>query len=546
MAFNLLTQKGFPLGYITPFVEGELYGIEGRVELQEFIVKGTPSNPVVNGIGYFQQAGFGVSYFKTQYTIGGRILFDNDRIVLEDLKLFDRFQSLARRANLHGNILHRNMRQFRFDLQVDSVQNFLLMDTRKQDNDLFYGTLFINDALADITGDLSQLSLNAIASFGPKSILKLPLTDFSTYGRPEYIIFTDEIDDEADPANTGLLGYDINLTALLTENLEVELIFDERVGDIIRGRGEGSLNMQVDESGAFSMFGRYEVTQGDYLFTSQNVINKKFEVVSGGTIVWTGDPYDAQIDLEARYPVMADIQDIIGSDQAVRVPTNVLMHLEGSLEQPEISLSIEVNNLNESNASQLVSYIRSIQNDEQELNKQVFSLMAFSRFAPAGFTGQLAGTGVTSSISELLSNQFNYWFSQVTNDKVNVNVNASNFQEVNLAISAKLFNERVTIERDGGIPGTGNTNSNDELSNLIGDISILIRLLPNENRLNQNSNPSELVLEVFNRSSLTETSFGGSNTSVQTGLGIFYKRDFDRLQEFFQKQEKQKTKRRRE
>ncbi|MEM9985335.1 MAG: translocation/assembly module TamB domain-containing protein, partial [Bacteroidota bacterium] len=278
LAFNLLTQEGFPLGYITPFVEGELYGIEGRVELQEFVVKGTPSSPVVNGIGFFQQAGFGVSYFKTQYTLGGRILFDNDRIVLEDLKLFDRYQSIARRANLHGNILHRNMRQFRFDLQVDSVQNFLLMDTRKQDNDLFYGTLFVNDALADITGDLSQLSLNAIASFGPKSILRLPLTDFSTYGRPEYIIFTDEVAEETGPANTGLLGYDINLTALLTENLEVELIFDERVGDIIRGRGEGSLNMQVDESGAFSMFGRYEVTQGDYLFTSQNVINKKFEV----------------------------------------------------------------------------------------------------------------------------------------------------------------------------------------------------------------------------------------------------------------------------
>lgn len=544
LAFSLSTQKGFPLGYITPFVDGELYGIEGRVGLQEFTIRGTPSNPVVNGVGFFEEAGFGVSYFKTQYSLRGRILFDNDRITLEDLRLLDRFNSLARRAYLHGDILHNNLREFRFDLQVDSVQNFLFMDTKKADNDLFYGTLYLKNALADITGDLKNLSMNAIASFGRGSVLRLPLTNNSTYGRPDYIIFQSDRDTTADRINTGLLGYEISLTALLTENLEVELIFDERVGDIIRGRGEGNLNMLVDESGSFSMFGRFEVTQGDYLFTSQNVINKKFEVVPGGSIIWTGDPYDAQIDIEARYPVMADIRDIIGSDQAVRVPTNVLMHMEGSLEQPEISLSIEINNLSESSASDVISYIRAIQNDEQELNKQVFSLMAFNRFAPAGLTSQLAGTGVTSSISELLSNQFNYWFSQVTNDKVNVNVNASNFQDINLLISAKLFNDRVTIERDGGIPGTSSTNNQDQLSSLIGDISILIRLLPNEESSNNQTRPSELVLEVFNRNSLTESTFGGNNTSVQTGLGIFFKKDFDRLQELLRRQKKDKESRR--
>lgn len=543
--FELMTRKGFPLSYITPFVEGELYGIEGRVGLQAFTVTGTLRSPVVRGVGFFEQAGFGVSYFKTQYILRGRILFDNDRITMEDLRLQDRFNSASRRAYLHGNILHNNLREFRFDLQVDSVQNFLLMDTRKTDNDLFYGTLYLQNALADITGDLEKLSLNAIASFGRGSVLKLPLTDNSTFGRPDFIVFESEKGETEDRTNTGLQGYEISLTTLLDENLEVELIFDERVGDIIRGRGEGNLNLQVDESGAFSMFGRFEVTQGDYLFTSQNVINKKFEVVPGGTIIWTGDPYTAQIDLDARYPVMADIRDIVGAEEAVRVPTNVMMHLEGSLEQPEISLAIEINNLNETNANQVVSYIRTIQNDEQELNKQVFSLMAFNRFAPAGFTSQLAGAGVTSSISELLSNQFNYWFSQVTNDKVNVNVNASNFQDINLLISAKLFNDRVTIERDGAIPGTSaqngtNTNTQDQLSNLLGDISILVRLLPSEKSSSDEVRPSELVLEVFNRNSLTETTFGGNNTSVQTGLGIFYKKDFDQLQELLRRRAKAK------
>ncbi len=555
LAFELLTLpgRGFPLNYITPFVEGELYNIEGEVALSEFTVRGTVNNPRVQGEGFFYGADFGVSYFQTNYQLLGQVVFRDDRIVLQELQLQDRRRSPYHRASLHGSTVFLN--QVYFDVLVDSVQNFLLMDTRKGDNELFYGTLYLRDALAQMTGDLSHLSINAVASFAPNSSLRLPLTDQSSYGRPDYIIFESEQGQAEEKTTTDLLGYDINLTALLNENLQVELIFDERVGDIIRGRGEGSLTLRVDEAGTFSMFGRYEVTGGDYLFTSQNIINKKFEVVPGGTITWTGDPYDAQLDLYARYPVMADIRDLVGSERPIRVPTNVLMHMQGSLERPEISLSIEINNLNESYANQVVSYVRQIQSGEQaqELNKQVFSLMAFGRFSPPGFSNQSASTGalaagVTTSISELLSNQFNYWLSQVTGNKLNVNVSAADLQDINLLISAKLFNDRVTIERDGSIPGTNFDSGIDgqreasanQLSDLIGNISLIIRLLPNENTTDE-VNPSELVLEVFNRNALTQTTLGNNMASTQTGLGLFYKKDFDRLQDLLRRRSQAKS-----
>lgn len=540
LALNLRTKRGFPLGYLTPFVEGQLADLDGRVGLEKFSITGALDSPLIAGRGRFEETGFTVDYFRTQYQLDGQLRFDNDRITLQDMRLTDP-RDPSRRASLRGNVLHRNFQEFSLNLQLESVRNFLVMDTRKEHNELFYGRLILQNALADLQGDLENIELQAVASFAPNSVLRLPLTDESEYGRPDFIVFADDPAQAAADLNTGLTGFDLNLTALLTENLEVELIFDERVGDIIRGRGEGNVTMKIDESGAFSMFGRYEVQQGDYLFTSQNVINKKFEVVPGGSIVWTGDPYDAQIDIQARYPVMADIQDIVGAEQPIRVPTNVLMRLQGSLEQPEISLSIEINNLSESYASEVASYVRSIQFDEQELNKQVFSLMVFNRFAPAGLTSQLASTGVTTSISEMLSNQFNYWLSGITNDKVNVNVNASNFQDVNLLISARLFNDRVTIERDGGIPGAntpeasgGNGGSQDQLSSLIGNISLIIRLLPNPSKDNNQVRPSELVLEVFNRNTVTQTA-NGTNASTQTGLGLFYKKDFDRLQEIFRR-----------
>ena len=545
--FRLRTKRGFPLGYLTPFVAGQLAELDGRVGLDQFTITGTPEHPQVAGRGRFEETSFVVDYFRTQYQLTGQILVDNQRITLQDMRLADPKNPLYR-ASLHGDVLHENFQDFRLDLKLDSTRNFLLMNTRKEDNELFYGKLILQQAIADLQGDPNNIELTSIAAFAPNSVLRLPLSDDAEYGRPDFITFASEADDQARSLNTGLTGFDLNITALLTENLEVELIFDERVGDIIRGRGEGNINMKVDESGTFSMYGRYEVQQGDYLFTSQNVINKKFEVVPGGSIVWTGDPYDAQIDIQARYPVMADIRDIVGAENAIRVPTNVLMHMQGSLEQPEISLSIELNNLSEGYVSEVASYVRSIQYDEQELNKQVFSLMVFNRFAPAGLTGQLASTGVTTSISEMLSNQLNYLLSSFTQDNLNVNLNASNFQDVNLMLSYRFFNERITIERDGGLPWTNNdspsgqgnpndTQAQDQLSSLIGDVSIVIRLLPNPKKESNQIRPSELVLEVFNRNTVTQDG-SGTNASTQTGLGIFYKKDFDRLQEILRRRKR--------
>ena len=80
-------------------------------------------------------------------------------------------------------------------------------------------------------------------------------------------------------------------------NLEVtpdaycEIIFDLKAGDIIRGRGNGDLRMQVDTKGEFNMFGAIEFTEGWYNFTLYDIINKEFEIKKGSRITWLGDPY---------------------------------------------------------------------------------------------------------------------------------------------------------------------------------------------------------------------------------------------------------------
>ena len=314
----------------------------------------------------------------------------------------------------------------------------------------FYGTLFVKNGIADISGNLDKLVVTAFASSGRNSSLKIPISDYNQYERPDFIRFVGEEEEHLAKAKVGLKGFELNLTALATEDVEVELIFDEKVGDIMKGRGNGTLTLNINEQGEFTMFGDYQIAEGEYLFTAQNVLNKKFTVESGGSLAWSGDPYSANMNVNAVYPIQADVSALLGTSEAERIPVNVRMHLQGELLSPEISLDVDLPSISQQNAEGIVSRLQGIKYDQQELNKQVFSLMVFKRFAPVGgFGSDLAGVGVASSVSELISNQFNYWLSQATQDKLSVNIGTNNFQDVDFLVSAKLFNDRVTFERDG-------------------------------------------------------------------------------------------------
>jgi len=134
-----------------------------------------------------------------------------------------------------------------------------------------------------------------------------------------------------------------------------------------------------------------------------------------------------------------------------------------------------------------------------------------------------------SSISELISSQFNYWLSQALGDKVTVGVSTNDFTDINLLVSAKLFNDRVTIERDGTL-----VSSNSNFS--VGNIKVIIKLTPTPQKEKEAAASgekikSEFVLEVFTRESIDQS----NKLTNQTGLGLFYKVDFNNLREILKK-----------
>ncbi|MCS7073031.1 MAG: translocation/assembly module TamB, partial [Bacteroidia bacterium] len=535
-----LTTNNLRLKLIEPFVKDILYDIRGSVFVEQLKITGTIDEPVLTGEGFFKNVSFGIHYFKAKYAFNGTIAINEDQIIFPQLTLYDQQIPDGKKllqsgyVKFNGSIYHSYFRKFKLNLNLTEINNFLLFNTTKKDNDLFYGKAFIRDGFGKISGSDKKIYIQANVLAGAGSEINIPISSYTKGARLDYVYFKSkrQKDTVLVKKKVESLGFGLHLVVDVASDTDVNIIFDEKAGDIIHGKGTGTVTMDISDEGEFTMVGQYEVIEGEYLFTAENVIKKLFVIERGGTITWSGNPYNATLNIQAIYKVPnATIQTDTSATGTRRIPVDVMMKLQGSLFQPQISLSIEFPNLNQSDGFALFSKFRNIQNDPQELNRQVFSLLMFGRIAPEEgiFSSGAAQSGVTNSISELVSSQLNSWLGQALDNKIGVAVSSNTFNDVNLAVKMQLFQDRVTITRNGSIVNSRNR----DLS--VGNISMFIRLIPSPKAIRKPGNPGVLAVEIFNRENL---GLSNSIISINRGVGIFFKKEFDVFFESFRRKKK--------
>ena len=314
----------------------------------------------------------------------------------------------------------------------------------------------------------------------------------------------------------------------------MQLIFNEKSGDVIKARGDGNLNMKINSKGKFEMYGDYVLSTGDYLFTLENFVTKKFEIQKGSSIKWNGNVYKANIDIIANYKQRASIKPLFPNDSLSnynkRFPVDCKLYMKDKLTSPDITFGIELPTIDETTRSA----VKSILSDENELNRQVFSLLLLRSFitpvSVSGGGGISAGGAAAATGSEMLSNKMSNWLSGVTKD-IDFGVNyrpggALSSDELDLALSKQLFNNRLAIDGNFGVASNNNssTTKSSNSSNLIGDVSIEYKL----------SESGKYRVKAFNRSNdNTEiTTTGGPFTQ---GLGIFYREEYESLSELYKR-----------
>ncbi|UXP30869.1 translocation/assembly module TamB [Reichenbachiella agarivorans] len=506
-------------------------------------LKGTIDKPEIYGRANIDQGETTIKYLKTRYALNGEILFNKYKIIPNQLELNDTEKN---KAFLSGSITHYGVSNLLFDI-TGTFKNFKLLNTTSVENTAYYGTAYASGSI-HFGGSIDNIYINARAKSNRGTHIAIPLSNSNDYTleKQEYIEFVDLSDEKVNEIVTSTIkkevskikGVQLLFDIEMTTDAYLELIFDIKAGDIIRGRGNGNIKLQINSDGDFNMFGDFEIDNGGYNFTLYNIINKEFDIQKGSTISWYGNPYEAQLGITAKYRQLTSIAPLLApylsEEQSNSTETRrkyysvVQLSLKGDLLTPQIKFGIDVedypNNItippgDPLNLESIINAFKlKIATNDQEMNRQVFSLLILRRFSPENnFEVSLETIG--SSLSEFVSNQLSYWANQVDENLV-IDVNLASlgddaFNTFQLRLSYTFLDGRLRVTRGGGLP---NDQTKNEMSAIIGDWTVEY-LLTSDGRLRA---------KMYSRSdqnNITETGNG-----IETGFSLQYVRSFDELQ----------------
>jgi len=440
------------------------------------------------------------------------------------------------RANFQGNITHRYFKEINTDLHIDAT-NFQFLNTTASDNPLYYGSAVASGDIY-VTGPLNDLLLKVKARTEKGTNFHIPLDGGESFEQAEFISFVDLSDttrnETTNKSNESDFGLTLDFDLEVTNDAYTELIFDIRSGDIIRGRGSGNLNLLLDKNGNFELYGPLTISEGAYNFTVPGFINKEFTIQEGGTITWYGDPYAAEMALTATYRQQASFAGLLGEqDQqdavtSQRYPVLVILNLDGEMLSPNISFDIQV----EESASQpqeTTRLLAQIRNDDQQLKRQVVSLLFFKKFSPleSSFVGGGGSTSIGESVSEYLTNQISYLASQL-DENLEVEVDLTDldregFETFQLRLAYTFMDGRLRVSRGGDFTSAASQN-NSLVNDIIGDWSVEYML----------TKDGKLRAKMFSRSN---QSFSGQDNTqnVETGLSLRYITSFNNFKDLMGK-----------
>ncbi len=368
----------------------------------------------------------GVDYFFTDQ----KVVFDKGFIDFTDVIITD---VQGNPASIYGGLGHRNFKQWDMDILISS-DRMIGLNTTKKDNPNYYGYV-IGEADVEFYGTFENPNIDITATTAFPSNLVIPLSSGNSKVETGFVTFVKQDTSQRDTSNNrdvSLKGLEMDMKLTVTEDARSSIIFDEQAGDKLEGYGRGNMQINLSRNGEMTVYGDYEIEEGDYLFTLLNFVNKPFIVKRGGTIRWTGDPVDALIDIQAEYkgltaapyPLIKEYlvnNEALLSDARRRTRIDLTMGLRGSLLSPLITFDLSSPELVGELKTYMDNKFQSLRNDPDQLNQQVFGLVVLGGFIPSNaetdpFTS--IGASTINTLSEFLSSQLSLFVSSLLNNVV--------------------------------------------------------------------------------------------------------------------------------
>lgn len=515
------------LKLLNPFLT-DILTIKNAFVNGEGKVHGTPDNIKLDGKFRLFNSEIKVDYTNVTYNVTGDIEIFPDQIRFSDLMLREKGTKSAPQGTVNGNIFHSNFSKMQIDYDI-TYRNMLVLNTTEKENKTFYGKVY-GSGNVGIYGFTNNLTMKIVDTTTKNTKFYLPLDGPAEIGENDFIRFVkrDTTKIKKQNASTGFnLVMDINATP----DAQVQIILDKQTGDMLNVQGQGDLKMNVSTLGKFEMVGDYIITNGDYLFTLENIINKKFEIDAGSSISWSGNPMNADINVVTSYRQRASVAPLLNDTTGTykgRFPVDCKLIITGKLFSPNVNFAIDFPNIDATAKARIDNVLA----DELELNRQVFSFLLFRSFVTpqiySAAGGVTAGNAAASTGSELLSNRvsefLNTYFGNLTgiNDlQLGLNYrpgDQNNSEAVDLALSKQFLNNKISVDGNFGV----NNSQTRRSSSVIGDVNVDYKL----------SSDGKFRLRGFNRSN-DNTQLVLTGAQFTQGVGIFYREEFETFTELF-------------
>ncbi|WP_325202028.1 translocation/assembly module TamB domain-containing protein [Flavobacterium sp.] len=510
----------FNIGAFGPLLGSIFSDVRGFASGQAAIV-GTVNNPEIDGRLYLNEAGMKVPYLGVDFNMEPNAVVD----VTEHEFLFRHIELTDTKYNtsgiLDGSVRHNKLADWSVDLDIKS-ENMLVLDTKDSEDAPYYGVAFI-DGKASIKGPTNALVLKVDAKSNKGTSIKIPLNDSQGSGSYSFIVFITE--QEKRNKEKGITavenkskGFEMDFNLDINQNAEIEIILDRATGHAMKGRGEGSINMEINTAGKFVMNGDYQVYDGTYNYKYGGLVDKKFQVKKFSTIRWYGDPLNAVLDLEAVYKTEANPAVILDNASFnKKVPTEVVISVNGNLSNPEPDFRIEFPTV----SSVLKSEIDYKLSDKDIRQTQAIALLSGGGFlSPENATSSVTGTlfeKASTVVNDLMTgddDKFKVGLNYVQSDKDPMLQTQS---KVGVTMSTQI-NERITINGKLGVPVGGT-----EESAIVGNVELQMLL----------NKDGSLKARVFNREN--DINYIGEGVGYTQGIGLSYQIDFNNMGELWRK-----------
>lgn len=453
-------------------------------------------------------------------------------------------------ALIRGGIHHKHLTRLSYDLDIDA-NNFLGFDTHEFGDDTFYGTVFATGTVG-IHGKSGETIIDIDATPEPHSIFVYNVASPDAISAGSFIHWNDatpyiyrpyspdsDKDKKKDSSSNFSSDMRINFLVNTNPNLTLKLMMDDQTGDYITLNGNGVIRANYYNKGGLDMFGNYVVDHGQYKLTIQNIIKKDFDFQPGGTIAFGGDPYNAPLNLQAKYTVngvpLSDL-NIGRSFSSNNIRVDCLMDITGTPGAPKVDFSMDLPTVN-SDAKQM---IYSVINSQEEMNQQVLYLLGIGRFYTQTKNNQTSedasqqsqtSLAMQSLLSGTISQQINNVLSSFVNSSnwnfgANISTGNEGFNnaEYEGILSGRLLNNRLLFNGQFGYRDNANATQS-----FIGDFDLRYLIFPNGN----------LSIHVYNQ---TNDRYFTRNSLNTQGVGLIMKKDFVNLRDLLGIKKKSKDK----